>query len=1440
MSFNQVSNISAIEFYTAGSSDNHRQANFITTNRGLFVDNLPINNGLYDAHGGTTELEWSCATCHNRKNLCPGHDGMMYVNYPLQNPIPRREIIRYLKVTCQQCGHKLSEKNLKRNVKKEDILSEYVKLIRSSNNKMVKCMNPKCGFENPWLTRDKEYHPFIWQEYYNSDGKFIKKELLYNHKIKQMLERIPMSFVEEMGKKTHPNNLILDIIKIPTNVIRPEIRKIGGGRNNMSDITAAYRTIIDLNLQIPSKLPDIIDKSLNKVLLLMDITFYSIISGNSTNASALKMAPSNNKATRSVSERLNKKTGLIRSGLMGKKVRNMGRSVITGDKALHPSVVGIPEFIARNIWIPKTITSWNYEECIILYENGKEDIYPGAEKIYRKDMDAEYYVKNIDDSYKPQQGDKIWVHLRDGDPICFNRQPSLLYCSIVSFRAKIIKGEKTIKFNSCLCNFFNADFDGDEMNLIIPTSLMARLEIILVSSINEWFINYQNSGPRMGMFQDSFIGCFEMSQHDQTIDKWYVMNMLTRTMIEKPINLNKKNFNSLEVLSFPLPSINYDKSTTFYTEDWSAFVNYHENDKRLLIKDGQIIKGRLDKKSIGQNSTNSIFHTIYSEYGAAQTIDCIYNYQQLVNNFLYYQGFTASFGDLIPTVAAEAEITKEVEKMLNESYNLIKQLDAGELIPPIGLTTMEYYESLQQNILSPGDEFIRPIFSRIDVHKNNFIKLVLSGGKGKKQNIISMFSNVGQTYVNGERPPNSVQDRTNIYYPRFTMDPIGKGFIKNSFTEGIDPESYSFAAQEARSDVIDIALSTAISGEMERNGVKNMEHLMVSNFFGLNEDTKVIQLLYGDNGIDTRHMENCKLHNLTISNKEHEVKYKSKGTDFNKKWRNKTLDKMCEEEYENIYNDREWLRNILEQFEFSQESYLMSENINLPVNIDRIIADIINSNDLTSKDLGELNPTEAMNMVHEFCEDLGYVYFHPNYKLSKNYIFPCIKKSVKMMQMTIRERLCVKKLQKFGFSNKLLEIILNRISAKYIKSFTSPGLCAGIIAVQSVSEPITQYFLDSKHRSGAKTGGANFIDRIREILNNKSTEKMVAPEMKIFLKPEYANDKSMVLEIANHIEMMTFKQFIKNDKYQIFLEGFVDGPTHPKYVDEKKVISNYLAHSTGIKVPSDLSPFVIRYELDKEKLILKSMNVTTIITRLIKKFPYLFIVHTPENADSVVIRCYIKSGMFNPKQGVTQSDTYKIADQLYHSIIRGVDNIKHSEIKEMSYNKKMEDGSLVLSKEYYIATAGTNIGAMFSNPYVDLERLQTNSLEEINFYHGIESARHEIINNLMSTLQYGAAYAHISVYADVMTYNGAITSIERSGLGRRDVKSILKRTSFGSPKQVLQYAAINNIKNKISGISGPLIMGTCPKFGTTYNEIMMDEEFLSNEYKPVSNILDDL
>jgi DNA-directed RNA polymerase II subunit RPB1 len=1449
MSFNQVSIVKAVEFYIAGSNDNKRQADGFTTNRSLFLDNMPVNGGLYDPHYGTTELEWKCSTCHNRKNLCPGHMGMMQLKYPLQNPHFRREIIRYLKIVCQRCGQPLSNRELKRNPKKENILSEYVQAVRGSNIKMMTCSKENCKFENPWITRDKENHPLVWQEYYTKDGKLIKRELIFNHQIKKILERIPIEFVRKMGKgNQHPSKLLVDVIQLISNSSRPEIQKIGGGRNNMSDFTSSYRQIFDFDQQIPTKIPDPVDKTLQKLLLSIDLTYYSLIAGNSANAASLKMTASN-KVTRSMSEQLNKKTGLIRSHLMGKKVRNMARSVITGDKALHPSYVGIPQFIACNIWIPMVVASWNYNECLKLFENGKINKYPGAEKIWRKDMNAEYYVTNIGDSYKPQLGDRIFAHLRDGNPICFNRQPSLLYCSIVSFLAKILTDEKTIKFNSCLCNFFNADFDGDEMNLLIPTSLMARLEIILVSSINEWFINYQNSGPRMGMFQDSFIGCFEMSQHNQTMKKWYAMNMLTRTIINKPLILDKPEYKSLEILSFPIPKINYNKSTTFYNSDLSKFMNYHDNDKRLIIKDGQIIQGRLDGKSIGQNTIGSIFHTMYSEFGSSETIDTIYNLQQITNNYLYYKGYTISLGDLFPTIDAEKEITVQVEKMLDESNNLVTRLDNGELISPIGMTTMDYYEGLQQNILSPGDEFIKPIYSRLNLQTNSLAKMVLSGSKGKKVNIVSIFSAIGQTWVNGDRPKNSMQGRTSIYYDRFSMNPISKGYIKNSFAEGIQPESFLFAAMEARSDIIDIALSTAISGEMERNGVKNMENLLVSNFLGLQEDFRVIQLLYGDNGIDPRHMEECHIHGLMLSTKAYKEIYLATSKDFTKKYHNKTLNIMLQEEYNRIESDREWFKKIMIRFESSQESYLLSDIVKLPVNLDRIIADIINSHNTIddkgkrvslSKDLGDLNPTEAINMVDTFCNNLGYVHYHPNYQLKKRKIHPCVVKAIKITQMIIRERLCTKKLIKFNFTNKLLEIVLNRIKSKYLKSFVTPGLAAGVIAVQSVSEPITQYFLDSKHRSGAKTGGANFIDQIREILNFKLTEKMVSPEMKVYLKPEYEQDKAIILEIANHIEMMKLGQFIKNDIYQIFVESLPKGPSHPEYKLEDAINKTFLAHSYGSKIPNDLSPFVIRYELDKEKLILKSMKVITIINALNRLFPFLFIVHSPENSGKIILRLYISSGSYNPKQAVREQDVYKIADQVYNSIIRGVKDIKYAEIKEDTYTKCMEDGSMQPAKKFYIHTSGINLEAMMCNPYVDIDQLYINSLEETFKHYGIEASRHDIVDNLQSTLKYGASYSHISIYADIMTCNGSITSIERSGLGKRDTKSILKRVSFGSPKQVLQFAAINNIREKITGISPSLMMGTCPKFGTTYNKIMMDETFLAKKYRSVDKILDDL
>ncbi len=449
------SSFSSLTFYIMGDEDAEREACGITTNKSLFSEGVPVINGLYDPHYGSIDLSFPCATCYSNKMLCPGHDGIMPVNYVLQSPLFRKELLKWLRITCFACG----EFVIKREAAVAGLpaihkLGEFVKLARSGTEKFRKCAH--CDTPHPWISRDAQRHGIIWREMFTKGNKQKSevKEYLYNHEIRSILARIPDSNVLKMGKTLicHPKKIMLSKPKVSTTVIRPEIRKIGGNRSTMADITAHLRTMVELNTAIPKELPKEIDNDLHAKLVMIDLSFFEMILGSSASATGgLKLMPTTNKVSNSLAARLPKKHGRLRLNLMGRRTTKMARSVITGDKALRLEQVGVPKMIAKGLFIPETVCEWNHARLTTYFLNGTKR-YPGCSKIKRKDTGQDYYVNT---NYTLQIGDVVYRNLCDKiDTVSLNREPSLLYCSITALTVKIIPGY-TIRLNSSICNLFN-------------------------------------------------------------------------------------------------------------------------------------------------------------------------------------------------------------------------------------------------------------------------------------------------------------------------------------------------------------------------------------------------------------------------------------------------------------------------------------------------------------------------------------------------------------------------------------------------------------------------------------------------------------------------------------------------------------------------------------------------------------------------------------------------------------------------------------------------------------------------------------------------------------------------------------------------------------------------------------------------------------------------
>lgn len=966
-----------------------------------------------------------------------------------------------------------------------------------------------------------------------------------------------------------------------------------------------------------------------------------------------------------------------------------------------------------------------------------------------------------------------------------------------------------------------------------------------ISKAARWFISPQKHAPAIGAFFDALIGLSEITKDGLKFNKWHAMQMFADVgTVGLDYSFQGKDFSNRSLVSRILPEINMSgKQPSMYKEQYANFIKYNPMDINIVIERGQLKSGVLDKATTGQDVAGSIFHIIANEYGNDAALDCIYNLQQLTHKFFCYHGFTTGIADINISEEAMKEIKRRLATMILNARKITQRLNSGKLIAPLGVPLKEFYENEQLSSLAPGDDFSYPILADIDINSNNLARLILSGSKGKIANFISINGAIGAQTINGRRFPTLAGwGRTSPYFVRYDTDPDANGFVSMSFREGVKSKVYHFLAGEARHGLISNALSTSVTGYQNRISIKNLESILIDNLRKSTKGLNVIQPLYAEIGLDPSKMEKVKFPTIMLATKEFESSYKTPLTKVDKRFQNKQIEELLTQEFAQLGADRDLFRQIHTKLEdHNPKEYVFTNQKHMAVNVYRIVEDVIyNYQDLVeSLEPQErvLDPSYAIKLTNELCDNLGYVFLNEMQKKRKRKLSKYIVSATKMLQILIRSYLCTSYLLKKGVINHLLDIIVKRIVLTYKKALIDPGYPVGILAAQCISEPSMQYVLDSKHRTGGGGGTkTNAIVRIKEILGARDTEGMVNPHMTIMVKTEYENDKLKVQEIANHIEMMDFGRFVSD--VRIFFEKY-GNPVHPDFMHEEKDIRAFEKMNYGIKIPGDLASWCIRFGLNREELILKSMKLETVILAIRREFPELFVMYTPENADQVFIRCYIRNSMIKKFNDYLRDIVMYYAKATKSVIVRGVKDILATAVIDITKNVLDADGSFQLKKIYGIYATGSNTTDVLSNPYIDPYRTQSDSVEEVERVYGIVAARNKIINEMMIALD-GLNRIHCTIFADEMCYSGQVTNIQKTGLQKRENANITLRVSFQTAIQVIQDAAVNGLIDRIGGISGPLVLGTNPNIGTTYNSVVVNQKFLEENSKALESTIEDL
>jgi DNA-directed RNA polymerase subunit A' len=502
--------------------------------------------------------------------------------------------------------------------------------------------------------------------------------------------------------------------------------------------------------------------------------------------------------------------------------------------------------------IPEVVTEWNIDRLKKLVINGPSK-FPGANYIVRPDgvkirldfvEDRETIANNIEIGYLVER------HLSDGDIVMFNRQPSLHQMSIMGHYVRVLPG-KTFRLHPSVCPPYNADFDGDEMNLHVPQSEEARAEAILLMRVQDQLISPRYGGPIIGALRDFITGAYLLTKDDTTLTPQEFANLAmlagyNGTFPEPAVKTKTGSlYSGKQLFSLFLPKdFNY-----VITSKWSKGTKGPVKD--VVIKNGQLVSGVIDKASIGAEEPDSVLHRITKDYGYEEAKNFLNSILIMLKQFITGYGFSYGYADLELATKTKEGILENIQESYDKVYDFIAQAKKGTLQLSRGLSAEEALEAYIVNELSKARDKAGNSADKSFDETNAGRIMATTGARGSSLNIGQMAGALGQQSIRGRRILKGYSNRALPHFKENDANPDGKGFVKSNYREGLSTLEFFFHAMGGREGLVDTAVRTQQSGYMQRRLINALEHLKLE-YDGTVRDPHghIIQFLYGEDGID--------------------------------------------------------------------------------------------------------------------------------------------------------------------------------------------------------------------------------------------------------------------------------------------------------------------------------------------------------------------------------------------------------------------------------------------------------------------------------------------------------------------------------------------------------------------------------------------------------------
>uniref|UniRef100_A0A665TS73 DNA-directed RNA polymerase subunit n=1 Tax=Echeneis naucrates TaxID=173247 RepID=A0A665TS73_ECHNA len=1134
-------------------------------------------NSLYDLALGPPDNKEVCSTCCQDFNNCPGHFGHVELPLPVYNPLFFDKLYLLIRGSCLACHmltcpraaihlllnqlHLLDHGAMQEVYHIEQVLSQVgLQLLWTPNLSVPYGRNSLINdfWRIHMKTRKCPWSTFI--QYCTSlsvsppsPGFFLK--CLFSG-----LDEVTASKEGERG--FYPDLFFLELLVVPPSRYRP-INRLGdqmftngqtvnmqavmkdcgiirkllaliAGEKHPQEEEVGYSAPGQTDQSFLSGIPGhtLTDKLYNVWIRLQ--SHVNIVFDSDMDKLMTEKYPG-------IRQILEKKEGLFRKHMMGKRVDYAARSVICPDMYIGTNEIGIPMVFATKLTYPQPVTPWNVKELRQAVLNGP-NVHPGASTVINEDgrktiLSASNFTQReavAKQLLTPCPGPHkmpmkiVNRHIKNGDVLLLNRQPTLHRPSIQAHSARILPGEKVLRLHYANCKAYNADFDGDEMNAHFPQSELGRAEAYTLVSTDQQYLVPKDGKPLAGLIQDHMVSGTRMTIRSCFFTRNQYTELVFRGLTDKPGRVKllppailrpQQLWTGKQVVSTLLLNVipetavplNLVGKSKIPSKAWiqvspRAAPGYRPDsmcDSQVVIRQGELLVGVLDKAHYG-SSAYGLVHCCYELYGGETSGKLLSCLARLFTAYLQlYRGFTLGVEDILVKPGAN----KKRKKIIQESLKIGSRALQAAFNLPSNVAQTEAKSRWQDAHLNPdqrdfsiADHKFKEVANQVnnDINKvcmpvglhtsfpdNNLQLMVQSGAKGSTVNTMQISCLLGQIELEGRRPPLMPSGKSLPCFQPYDPAPGAGGFVSGRFLTGIKPQEFFFHCMAGREGLVDTAVKTSRSGYLQRCVIKHLEGLVVQYDLTVRDsDGSVVQFLYGEDGLDIPKTQFLQPRQFPFIEDNYEVIQRSQGLD-------KILERLDPQAASHHFEAIQRWKAKREDAGPRRGAFLLFSQKKLA----KLKQKEQGEQDINGRNAAVLQLVQKWYSLDEcsrskyskksaHCPEPSLGVFRPDVSFG----------SVSENFHDITE----KYLQSRGSMSQDTHSLRQLLHYKWQRALCDPGEAVGLLAAQSIGEPSTQMTLNTFHFAGRGEMNVTLgIPRLREILmvasSNIKTPMMSVP-----------------------------------------------------------------------------------------------------------------------------------------------------------------------------------------------------------------------------------------------------------------------------------------------------------------------------------------------------------